>query len=290
MLTGLIQVLVGVLRLGKVIRMLPQSVMLGFVNGLAIVIFISQLTQFKIHSHGTVHWISGKPLIIMLGLVALTMAIVYFLPKITRAIPASLAAIVTITLIVLCFHVDTRSVSDMASTAGSLPHFHIPLVPFNWATLKIILPYATVLAIIGLTESLMTLMLIDDITGTRGQRNRECVGQGIANVVTGFFGGMGGCAMIGQSMINVNSGGRGRLSGIMAGGCLLLIILVASKLIAVIPLAALVGVMFMVVINTFAWTSFKILHKIPRTDAIVVIIVTAVTVFTNLAIGVLTVL
>lgn len=286
-LTGLIQISVGMLRLGKLIRMLPQSVMLGFVNGLAIVILLAQLTQFKIHSHGVSHWITGKPLMIMLALVALTMAIVYFLPKVTRAIPSSLVAIVTITIITLYFHLDTRTVSDMASTAGTLPHFHIPMVPFNLTTLKIILPYAFILAIIGLTESLMTLTLIDDITNTRGQKNRECVGQGVANIVTGFFGGMGGCAMIGQSMINVNSGGRGRLSGIIAGSGLLVIILVASKLMGVIPLAALVGVMFMVVINTFAWTSLKILHKIPRTDAIVMILVTTVTVFTDLAIGVL---
>ncbi len=288
-LTGLIQMIIGLLRLGKLVRMLPQSVMLGFVNGLAIVIFISQLHQFKIlGTDGSLHWLTGAPLLIMLALVVLTMAIVYFLPKLTKAIPSSLAAILTITLLTHFAHLDTRTVSDLASTAGSLPHFHIPTVPLNWATLKVILPYAVILAIIGLTESLMTLSLIDEITDTRGNGNKECVGQGVANVVTGFFGGMGGCAMIGQSMINVSSGGRGRLSGITAGICLLLIILVASKLIAVIPLAALVGVMFMVVINTFEWSSLRIINKIPRTDALVVVLVSAVTVFTDLAIGVLT--
>lgn len=286
-LTGLIQVLVGVFKLGKLVRMLPQSVMLGFVNGLAIVIFLSQLHQFKININGVSHWIVGTPLIIMLALVLLTMAIVYFLPKVTRAIPSALAAIGAVTLIAYFFHIDTRTVSDLANTAGGLPHFSIPHIPLNWQTLKIIFPYSLILAIIGLTESLMTLTLIDEKTRTRGNTNRECVGQGVANVATGFFGGMGGCAMIGQSMINIESGGRGRLSGIVAGVCLLLIILVASKLIAIIPLAALVGVMFMVVINTFEWSSFRVIGKIPKTDAIVLVLVSAVTVATDLAIGVI---
>jgi SulP family sulfate permease len=287
-LTGLIQVLVGVFKLGKLVRMLPHSVMLGFVNGLAVVIFISQLGQFKWRgADGALHWLTGTPLMVMIVLVFVTMAIVYFLPKLTKVIPSSLAAILVVTAIVLFCGVDTRTVSDLASTSGGFPKFHIPMIPFTWETLKIVFPYAAILAVIGLTESLMTLTFIDEITGARGRRNRECVGQGVANVVTGFFGGMGGCAMIGQSMINVTSGGRGRLSGIIAGVCLLLIILVASKLIAVIPLAALVGVMFIVVISTFEWTSFRVLKKIPRTDAIVLIMVSVVTVFTNLAIAVL---
>ena len=286
-LTGIIQILVGTFRLGKLVRMLPQSVMYGFVNGLAIVILISQLGQFKIHNASGSHWLQGTSLILMLGLVALTMAIVYFLPKLTRVIPSSLAAIGGVTLLCYFLHIDTRTVSDLASTAGGFPSFHIPTIHINWHTLKVIIPYAVILAIIGLTESLMTLTLIDEMTATRGNTNKECVGQGVANVVTGFFGGMGGCAMIGQSMINVNSGGRSRLSGIVAGACLLLIILVASKLIAVIPLAALVGVMFMVVLNTFEWSSFRIMHKIPKTDALVIIVVSLVTVFTDLAIGVI---
>ncbi len=286
-LTGAFQIIVGLFKLGKFVRMLPQSVMLGFVNGLAIVIFLSQLHQFKVNVNGVSHWVVGTPLTIMLALVLLTMAIVYFLPKFTRMIPAALAAIGTVTLITYFFHLDTRTVSDLANTAGGLPHFHIPMVPIDWETIKIILPYALILAVIGLTESLMTLSLIDEKTNTRGNTNKECVGQGVANVVTGFFGGMGGCAMIGQSMINIESGGRTRLSGIVAGVCLLLIILVASKLIAVIPLAALVGVMLMVVINTFEWSSFRILNKIPKTDAVVLVLVSTVTVFTDLAIGVL---
>jgi len=220
------------------------------------------------------------------GLIVLTMAITHFLPRLTTLVPSSLAAIVTVTLIVLGFHIDTKSVGDLASIEGSLPSFHLPGVPFNWETLRIIFPYAIILAGVGLIESLLTLTLIDDVTNTRGKGNRECIGQGIANTVTGFFGGMGGCAMIGQSMINVNSGGRQRLSGIAAALFLLAFILFASKLIALIPMAALVGVMFIVVLGTFEWTSLRIMGKIPRTDAFVLILVSAVTVATDLAIAV----
>ena len=286
-LMGILQVLAGVLRLGKYIRMVPHQVMLGFVNGLAIVIFLAQLKQFQIETpDGGWTWLTGEALYLMLGLVALAMAIIHYLPKFTSAIPAPLAAILVVTGLALGLGLDVRSVGDMASIAGGLPEFAIPAVPFTWETLVIIFPYAVILAAIGLIESLLTLTVIDEITDTRGRGNRECVGQGTANIVTGFFGGMGGCAMIGQSMINVNSGGRGRASGISAALFLLVFILFASSLIEMIPLAALVGVMFMVVLGTFEWSSFRILHKIPRADAFVLILVSGVTVFTDLAVAV----
>lgn len=286
-LMGLIQVLIGILRLGKFIRMVPHPVMLGFVNGLAIVIFLAQLSTFKAKdSSGELQWLQGEQLWIMLGLVALTMAIIRYLPKLTKAIPSALAAIIVVSLAVILLGMDSRTVGDLASIAGGLPEFHIPMVPFNMETLWIILPYAIILATIGLIESLLTLSLIDEITDTRGRGNKECVGQGVANTVTGMFGGMGGCAMIGQSMINIDSGGRGRLSGISAALFLLVFILFASGLIEMIPLAALTGVMFMVVIGTFEWSSLRIMGKIPRSDAFILVLVSAVTVATDLAIAV----
>ncbi|MCW8827227.1 MAG: SulP family inorganic anion transporter [Gammaproteobacteria bacterium] len=287
-LMGIIQIGVGVMRLGKFIRMVPHPVMLGFVNGLAIVIFLAQLNTFKITdtATGTSQWLEGQQMWVMLGLVALTMLIIQYLPKLTKAVPSSLAAIVVISVAVIFLGMDSRTVGDLASIEGGLPTFAIPDVPFTWETLYIILPYSIILAAIGLIESLLTLSLIDEITETRGRGNRECVGQGMANTVTGFFGGMGGCAMIGQSMINVNSGGRGRLSGITAALSLLAFILFTSDLIEMIPLAALTGVMFMVVIGTFEWSSFRILGKIPRSDAFVLILVSGVTVATDLAIAV----
>ena len=286
-LMGILQVTAGALRLGKYIRMVPHQVMLGFVNGLAIVIFLAQMNQFQIKlPDGGYEWMSGMTLYIMLALVALAMAIIQYLPKLTEAIPAPLAAILVVSGLAIGLDLDVRSVGDMASIAGGLPQFHIPMVPLTWETLTIIFPYSVILAAIGLIESLLTLTVIDEITDTRGRGNRECVGQGTANIVTGFFGGMGGCAMIGQSMINVNSGGRGRASGISAALFLLIFILFASSLIEMIPLAALVGVMFMVVLGTFEWSSFRILHKIPRSDAFVLILVSGVTVFTDLAIAV----
>ena len=286
-LMGIIQIGAGLLRLGKFIRMVPHPVMLGFVNGLAIVIFLAQLKSFQVTDEsGAVQWMSGSQLWIMLGLIALTMAIINYLPRLTKAVPSSLAAIVVVSLMVIGLGLDTKTVGDIASIAGGLPEFHIPMVPLNWETFKIILPYAVVLAAIGLIESLLTLTLIDELTETRGRGNKECIAQGTANIATGFFGGMGGCAMIGQSMINVNSGGRGRLSGITAALALLAFILFASDLIEEIPLAALVGVMFVVVIGTFEWSSFRILKKIPRTDAFVLILVSGVTVATDLAVAV----
>lgn len=298
-LMGIIQISAGVFRLGKFIRMVPRSVMLGFVNGLAIVIFLAQLGQFG-EAGGTgwlqgtsfegsvidVAWMSGSALYMMLSLVILTMTIIYFLPKVTKIIPSSLAAIIIVSMLVISLGLDTKVVGDVASIAGGFPKLHIPLVPFNLETFWIILPYAFILAAIGLIESLLTLQLIDEMTETRGKGNQECIGQGLANTVTGFFGGMGGCAMIGQSMININSGGRSRLSGIVAALSLLCFILFASSWIEKIPLAALVGVMFIVVIGTFEWSSFRIMKRIPPEEAIVLVTVSAVTVFTDLAIAV----
>lgn len=286
-LTGLIQIGAGVLRLGKFIRIVPHPVMLGFVNGLAIVIFLAQLENFQVTSvDGVRQWMSGEPLMIFSGLVILTMSIIYFLPKLTSLFPASLAAIIVVSLLVLGLDIDTSTVGDLASIKGGLPTFHIPMVPFNLETLMIILPYAFILAAVGLIESLLTMSLIDEVTNTRGRGNRECVGQGIANTATGLFGGMGGCAMIGQSMININSGGRERLSGISAALFLLIFILFASPLIERIPMAALVGVMFIVVLATFEWSSLRIFRKIPATDAFILVLVSAVTVVTDLAIAV----
>ncbi|MBY4678486.1 SulP family inorganic anion transporter [Marinobacterium arenosum] len=295
-LMGIFQILAGVFRLGKFIRMVPHPVMLGFVNGLAIVIFMAQFKQFQFTGeNGQLQWLQGNDMFLMLGLIALTMAIIHFLPKITKAIPSSLAAILTVTAIVIGLDLDARTVQDvlrdmtgdpMATIAGGLPQFHIPMVEINMETLRVIVPYALILAAIGLIESLLTLTLIDEITETRGRGNKECVGQGVANVVTGFFGGMGGCAMIGQSMININSGGLGRASGISAALFLLTFILFGSSLIEMIPVAALVGVMFIVVIGTFEWASFRLIGKVPKSDLLVVIAVTAVTVWQDLAIAV----
>ncbi|MBA6264776.1 SulP family inorganic anion transporter [Colwellia sp. Bg11-12] len=286
-LTGLLQILAGIFRLGKFIRLVPHPVMLGFVNGLAIVIFLAQLGQFKFTNEaGELEWLQGTPLYTMAGLIILTMAIIHFFPKLTKAVPSTLVAIVVVTLLVLGVGLDTKLVGDVASIAGGLPTFSIPSVPFDLEMLKIIFPFAIVLAAIGLIESLLTLTLIDELTGTRGRGNKECIAQGAANTACGFFGAMGGCAMIGQSMINVNSGGRGRASGITAALALLGFILFASGLIEQIPLAALVGVMFIVVIGTFEWSSFRILGKVPKADAFVIILVSGVTVYSDLAIAV----
>ena len=295
-LTGVLQIMAGLFKLGKFIRLVPHPVMLGFVNGLAIVIFLAQLGQFKVtNAAGELEWMMGTQLYTMAGLIVLTMAIIHFLPKLTKAVPSSLVAIVVVTLLVQSLDLDARTVVDFvrdmtkdpaASIAGGLPQFSIPNVPFNFETLQIILPFALVLAAIGLIESLLTLTLIDELTGTRGRGNKECIAQGASNTVNGFFGGMGGCAMIGQSMINVNSGGRGRASGITAALALLGFILFASGLIEIIPLAALVGVMFIVVIGTFEWSSFRILGKVPKADAFVIILVSGVTVATDLAVAV----
>jgi len=286
-LTGVLQILAGVFRLGKFIRIVPHPVMLGFVNGLAIVIFLAQLQHFQVDVDGVTEWMSGQPLMIYAGLVVLTMAIIHYLPKFTEAVPSSLAAIVVVSLLVIGLNIDTNTVGDLASIKGGLPVFHIPDVAYNFETLQIIFPYAIVLAAIGLIESLLTLSLIDEVTNTRGRGNRECIGQGIANTATGMFGGMGGCAMIGQSMINVNSGGHQRLSGVAAALFLLAFILFASSLIEQIPMAALVGVMFIVVIGTFEWSSIRIFNKIPKHDAFLLVLVSGVTVASDLAMAVI---
>lgn len=281
-LMGLIQITVGLLKLGKFSRIIPETVMLGFVNGLAIVIFLAQLDNFKIDDQ----FVIGPTLFITVGVVIITMLAMKFLPKINKNIPGALVAIIVLSIIVAIFNIDIVTVGDLASVKGGFPTLHIPDVPFSLETIKIVLPYAFIFASIGLIESLMTLRLVDDITDTRGSTDKECIGQGIANTVTGLFGGMGGCAMIGQSMINVENGGRNRISGISAALFLLSFILFGSSLIEAIPIAVLTGVMFMVVISTFEWLSFKIIRKIPKSDAFVVILVTIVTVFADLAIAV----
>nr|WP_288145663.1 SulP family inorganic anion transporter [Hyphomonas sp.] len=290
-LMGILQLLAGIFRLGKFIRLVPHPVMLGFVNGLAIVIFLAQLTQFQVPGSGEAaghgmsggQWLSGMPLVWMLALVGLTMVIIWGLPKITKIVPAPLAGIGIVAAVVIGFGLDVPRVGDLASIKGGLPEFHVPSVSLTAETLKIILPYALILAAIGLIESLLTLNLVGEMTNKRGGASQECVAQGTANLITGFFGGMGGCAMIGQSMINVKSGGRTRVSGISAALFLLAFILVGSSLIEQIPLAALVGVMFMVVIGTFAWNSLRIMTRIPLTDAVVIVLVTGVTVAYDLA-------
>ena len=287
-LMGIFQIIAAFLRLGKFIRLVPYPVMLGFVNGLAIVIFLAQMSQFQVTDlSGNKQWMQGQTLLIMLLLVIITMVVIWGTPKITNIIPAPLAGIVFVAVLVISLDIDVPRVGDLASIKGGLPTFHIPSVPLNTDTFLIILPYALILATIGLIESLLTLNLVGDITGKIGGASQECVAQGIANMITGFFSGMGGCAMIGQSMINVKSGGRTRISGIMASLFLLLFIVVGSSLIEQIPLAALVGVMFMVVIGTFAWQSILVIKRIPRTDVVVMIIVTTITVIYDLAIAVI---
>ena len=293
---GILQISAGVFKLGKFVRLIPHPVMMGFVNGLAIVIFLSQLALFKSTSNGITTWLSGEALYIMLALVALTMAIMYFLPKLTKKIPSALTAIIIVACITIFGGIEVSTVGSFIrdgggnSLQGGLPQFQFELFRlFN--TLNghwdLILSTAFLLAAVGLIESLMTLNLIDEITETRGSGNRECLAQGAANILNGLFGGMGGCAMIGQSIINVNSGGRGRLSGIVAAVALLCFVLFGAQVIEQIPIAALVGVMFMVVIGTFAWSSFRIINKIPRKDAFILVVVSTVTVLEDLAIAVL---
>ncbi|MDY7578973.1 SulP family inorganic anion transporter [Herbaspirillum sp. RTI4] len=286
-LSGLLMLLFGALKLGKLIRMVPHPVMLGFVNGLAIIIAMAQLEQFKQATPQGVQWLQGMPLLIMCLLVAVTMLIVYFLPRLTKAVPPALLAIVGVALASQLLQLPTRTLGDMAHISGNLPSFHLPLVPFSLETLRIVLPYAVLMALVGLLETLLTFNLTDELTETRGQPNRECLALGAANVMSGFFGGMGGCAMIGQTMINLSSGGRSRLSGITSGVMILLFVLFLSPLIERIPLAALVGVMLVVALETFSWSSLKVLGKVPRHDAMVIVAVTIITVLTDLAIAVL---
>ena len=303
-ITGIIQILTGILKLGKLIHIVPSTVMLGFVNGLAIVIFLSQLGQFKDHSN-TAHsqeshsavgvlfsggWLDNSQLLVMIMLTLVTISIIVFIPKVPkigRIIPSPLISIIILSFLVIVFKIETLTVGDLASVSGGMPQFIIPNVPMNMETFWIVLPFSLTLAGIGLIESLLTLTLIDEITDTKGKPNKECVGQGLSNLTCGFFGAMGGCAMIGQSMINISSGGRGRLSGIVAAISLLSFILFLSSWIEMIPIAALVGIMMMVVVGTFAWTSFKILRNVPKGDSLVIILVTAVTVWQDLAVAVI---
>ncbi len=288
-LAGIIQMLAGVLRLGKFIRLVPHPVMFGFVNGLAIVIFMSQLGSFKVpDASGAMVWMQGASLYTMVGLVLLTMLIIWGLPKLTKVFPSSLAAILVISGIVLGFGVDTKAVGDLASIQGGFPPFHIPEVPFTLETLQIIFPYALIVAGVGLIESLLTLNLIDEITETRGRGNKESVAQGLANFLSGLFSGMGGCAMIGQSLINISSGARARLSGIVASVMLLVFIMFGAPLIEKLPVAALTGLMIMVSIGTFEWASLRTFKRMPKSDILVMVLVTLITVFLhNLALAVL---
>src|SRR5690606_7813560 len=287
-LAGIIQMLAGVLRLGKLIRLVPHSVIFGFVNGLAIIIFMSQLDQFKtLNEAGEMIWLTGEALYILLGLVLLTMLIIWGLPKLTKAIPASLVAILVVFGIVVFMGIDTKTVGDIASINGGFPPFHIPNVPFNFDTLVLIFPYAAIMAGVGLIESLLTLNIIDEITETRGRGNREAVAQGTANILSGFFSGMGGCAMLGQSLINISNGARARLSGIVAAVALLIFVMFGAGLIERLPMAALTGLMIMVAIGTFEWASLKTFNKMPKSDVFVMVVVTLVTIFLhNLALAV----
>ncbi|MCD2515106.1 SulP family inorganic anion transporter [Massilia sp. G4R7] len=282
-LMGVLQLLFAAFRLGRFIRMVPHPVMLGFVNGLALVIFVAQFGHFNNGGQ----WMAGAELWTMLAVVAVTVAVIYLTPRITKAVPSTLVGILLATAGCALLGVDTKTVGDLGSIAGGLPSFAIPDLPWNLETLRIVFPYALVLAGVGLIESLLTLTLIDEITDTRGQPNRECLALGAANVVTGFFGGMGGCALIGQSMINVNSGATGRLSGIVAALFLASFILVGSSWIEQIPLAALIGVMFVVCEKTFEWGTFRLFGKVPRADALVIVLVAGITLAFDLAVAVL---
>jgi SulP family sulfate permease len=284
-LAGILQVAAGTLRLGKLMRLVPHPVIFGFVNGLAIIIFMSQVDQFKDVAG---NWLTGSTLYILLGLVALTMLIIWGLPKLTKVVPASLTAILVVFGLVSFLNIDTRTVGDMATIKGGFPPFHLPAVPFTFETLQIIFPYAAIVAGVGLIESLLTLNIIDEITETRGRGNKEAVAQGIANMLSGVFSGMGGCAMIGQSLINISSGARARLSGIVASVMLLVFIMFGSSLIEQVPMAALTGLMIMVSIGTFEWASLKTWNKMPKSDVFLMVLVTLVTAFLhNLALAVL---
>ncbi|WP_291285798.1 SulP family inorganic anion transporter [Flavobacterium sp.] len=287
-LGGIVQICVGLFKLGKFIRLVPQPVMYGFVNGLAVVIFMSQLEQFKTVVDGQTTWLQGSPLYIMLGLVVLTIGVVVLFPKITKTVPASLVAIMVVFAIVLIFNIETKTVQDIASVQGGFPPFHIPNIPISFDTLKIIFPYAVIVAAVGLTEGLLTLNLVDEITGTRGNSNRECIAQGSSNILNGFFFGMGGCPMIAQTLVNLSAGSRARLSGIIASLTILVIILFGAPVIGKLPMAALVGVMMMVAVTTFEWTSFRVINKMPAHDIFVGILVAVVTILLhNLALAVL---
>ncbi len=287
-LAGVIQILIGLFKFSKFIRLVPQPVMYGFLNGLAIIIFLSQLDQFKVLKDGALVWLRGDALMMMIGLVALTIAIVALFPRITKKIPATLVAIIVVFALVVLFGIETKTVQDIASVEGGFPPFHIPDIPVSLEALKVILPYSLIFAAVGLTEGLLTLNLVDEITGTKGNGNRECIAQGTSNIANGFFFGMGGCPMIAQTLVNLSAGSRARLSGIIAAITILLIILFGAPIIGKLPMAALVGVMMMVALGTFEWASFRIIKKMPRHDIFVGILVAVITVLLhNLALAVL---
>ena len=286
-LAGVFQIVVGVFKLGRFVRLIPQSVMYGFLNGLAIVIFMSQIEQFKSTTNGITSWLSGTPFYTMAGLTLITVLVVYFFPKLTKIIPASLVAILVTFLLVIGFNIDTKTVGDIASIKGELPSFHIPSVPFTLETLKIILPYSIIMGSVGLIETLLTLTLVDEVTETKGTSNKECLAQGAANITNGFFGGMGGCAMIAQTFVNLDAGSRSRLGPAIGAITILIIILIGAPVIEKIPMAALVGVMMMVAISTFKWGFFKLITKMPKSDVFVSILVAIITiVLHNLALAV----
>ena len=287
-LAGVLQIVIGVFKWGKFIRLVPRPVMFGFVNGLAVVIFMSQLEQFKTATTQGAQWLNGSSLWIMSGLVALTIAIVLLFPKLSKAIPSSLVAITIVFGIVFFGDIDTKTVGDIASVSGGFPPFHIPNIAINLETLQIVFPYALIMAAVGLTEGLLTLNLVDEITQTKGNGNRESIAQGSANILNGFFFGMGGCPMIAQTLVNLNAGSRARLSGIIASLTILLIVLVGAPIIELLPMAALVGVMMMVAIGTFEWSSFTIINKMPKQDIFVGVVVAIITILLhNLALAVL---
>lgn len=287
-LGGMIQIIIGLFKLGKFVRLVPQSVMYGFVNGLAVVIFLAQIEQFKTVINGKAEWLTGGPLFIMGGLVMLTISIVVLFPRITKAVPPSLVAIIVVFLLVVGFGIHTKTVSDIASVSGGFPPFHIPAIPINLETFKIIFPYSVIMAGVGLTEGLLTLNLVDEITGTKGNGDRECIAQGSANILNGFFFGMGGCPMIAQTLVNLTAGARARLSGIIASLTILLIILFGAPIIGRVPMAALTGVMIMVAFGTFEWISLKIFNKMPKQDVFVGVLVAIITIWLhNLALAVL---
>lgn len=287
-IAGIIQMIVGILKWSQFVRLIPQPVMYGFLNGLAVIIFMAQVAQFQFDHHGTSEWLSGSALYIMAGLTALTILIVWIFPKITKAIPPSLIAILVVFAIVYGFNIETKKVIDIASVSGSLPAFHVPEVPFTWETLMIVLPFSLVMAGVGLIESLLTLNIVDELTNTKGNTRQEAIAQGAANITNGFFGGMGGCAMVAQTLINLNSGSKSRISGIIAALTILLVILVGGPFIEQIPMAALVGVMMMVAISTFKWVSFGLIKRMPKSDIMILFMVTGIIIVThNLAIAVL---
>ncbi|WP_158962638.1 SulP family inorganic anion transporter [Myroides fluvii] len=286
-LAGILQFVVGACKLGRFIRLIPQPVMYGFLNGLAVIIFMAQVAQFKTSTADDAPWLTGNVLYLMLGLTILTIGIVWLLPKFTKKIPASLVAIVTLTLLVFFFQIDTKKVIDIATVSGSLPSFHFPLVPLTWKTVEIILPFSVVMAGVGLIESLLTLNIVDEITNTKGNSNREAMAQGGANIVNGFFGGMGGCAMIAQTLVNIGAGARTRIAAIIGALTILFIILIGGPIIEQIPMAALVGVMMVVAITTFEWVSFRLITQMPKADIFTLFLVTAIIIFShNLALAV----